>query len=354
MAQPEGTASDELALVKAFQEGQKELSELPESLQQKLLNGPSINTEGDQDDDADSQDEGNAEPVDSKQKADLQKPEAKKKRDKHKKPTPEEKSKVLLERANKINELEQEKRRHEHKMQNDAVYRAEYLKKFGINVAQSQTTDTEVDVWDEEFHKTTAKKLAETEARLAAFEAERQTAQLYRQLESSARKITGHTFQAPIAEMDTALKALEVKLGKAPDLEELEKIGFESDDVAMYGRLVEVQKLQYDKKLEDFETAWYVYEKINGPLSIDGDADDGDDSADSDPELTDRETRKAKMAKVMGHPSILSNQRAKTGDQGMTPAYAFKWLANHRDPDLFSEQDQKIYARIIQTPGLLR
>jgi hypothetical protein len=343
MTEENGAASSEEELIKAFQSGSIELSEMPQALQQKLLYGDDPKSEPKEEEPVVT-DEIADDAEDAKKEETPAKP-------KHHKRTKEETSQLLLERANKINELVQGQKKHEHKMATDPSYRADYLKKFNVELPEP-AAPAKLDVWSDEHHLSTAKRLEAAEAKLAEITNREAAQAVYQGMEKFAKKSVGYEFQAGLAEIDTATKALEVKLGREPTNAELEGLGFDTEDVEVFDRLVKVQKFQQAKGLEDLDTAWYVYERLHGTVGLPKKSTE--DSAEAETETPDDDgvARKARMAEVLQHPKMLSNQRAKTADQGMTAEYAMRWLTSHPDPTLYSEQEYQTYARIKRMQGI--
>lgn len=352
---PSETQVSEHDLVKKFARDEIGLSDLPPSLRKQLLDGtyrpeaepaPEAKpSEPEPSPEAESSEVGQA--PESAPSEPTETPESKpSKKEKRKPLTLEEARQAALDRANQLNTWEQRQKAHLHKMQNDPVYRSKWFQDNNIPVPV-EPAKAKPDIWSDDFHQQQAKMLAETQAELQAIKAEKEMQKIYRQVENFARG-KGFELQSSVEEIDNAARLLESSglKGEAQEAE-LVRIGFDAEDVKVYGTLVKVQQHQVAEGLKDMDLAWYDWQRLNGGVPAPRKKASVDDT-----DLADRERRARKMEEVLSHPTTLPNQRAMSADQGLTPEYAMKWLDAHPDTALYSEEDNKVWARIKTLMGI--
>jgi hypothetical protein len=266
-----------------------------------------------------------------------------------KKRTVEELRELALARANKLNELEQAEKSRLHKLQTDPIFRAKWFQENNIPMP-TEAPKAKPDIWSDDFHQGQAQQVESLRAELEAIKQEKAMQSVYRSVELFARK-QGHEFQAPLAELNQAAVLVENSGKKGQDaLQELVRLGFDDADVQMYDRMVQVQQTMVERGYPDMDIAYYDWQRRNnsGAPAVRQQA-----VGVADAEAEDRAKRARKMEEVLAHPATLSTQRAMTGEQGITPEYAGKWLdANgHRINDLTPEE-QRVWTQIKNIIGI--
>jgi hypothetical protein len=348
------SAPDEAQLIDQFSKGEISLRDLPQGLQDQLLNGSAVEQPVEEPTATDPQPPQEAEPVEEptqEEPAEEPKPEAEKKQKRQKKSV-EELRKLALERADKINALQQQQKAHEHRLRTDAAYRAEYFQKLGVEapaVAGQKVEPSQV--WTDEHQVKTAQTLAEMKAELDTMRKEREMSRLYSDLEKFATKEVGHQFDAPVSEIDRAVRLLEATSGKEPSREDIAALGFDDADVEVYDRFVKVTKFQSQSGYPTFESAWHDYGRLHGQITRKA-VQKPDAGTMPDLEEADRVARRERMEKALQTPKLMTTQRALQADQGMTPDFAQRWLATHPEPRNYNDEDRQTWGRIQKLLGI--
>jgi len=346
----EGQPSEE-SLVAAFKAGdESSWMRMPKELQEKLLRPES--TAMPRAGATENVDENAAEPVAGtgdvkKLDGESQRADAKR-RDKHQKKTPEQLRELALERANLVNQQKQQHEAYLRKLKTDPKFRAQQAKEQGWTPGG--------DVWSDDHQNSLAKEVLELKTKLAA----RETADVARESESALRKVCedmeqqaetliGHKFEAPVSEIDQAVKRFaDMHEGREPTVEELGKLGFDLDDAETFVHMVNAQKLMHSEGFRSYRAAWNAYAEDNdlspaSPASVPG--------VPTSPEDKDRQARRDRMDSVLGKPKLMESQRAAVAEQGLTKEYALRWLEAHKDPEMYSPKDLETYNRIMRMQG---
>lgn len=252
----------------------------------------------------------------------------------------------LLLRANKINDLEQKHKAHEHRYVTDPVYRSKWNSEHGIPNT-TEAPKAKPDVWSDDFHLTQAQRLEQLEARQAALDAREKAEATYGEFDQFAKKKLGHTFKTPLKELDRVVQMLEAS-GKTYTPEELKAVGFDGDDVQAYDTLQAVNKLKAEGNYPTLGGAYADWIDLNGGAPVHKKTEPGI----ADAESADRAKRKDKMEQVLAHATTLPNQRAIGAEMGITPEYAQRWLETHRNVDMYSDEDKATLKRIRTILGI--